>query len=57
MTKAHQKTLTSEREASEDSNRVHEYFTKLDAIIRDESFVADDIWNMDETGLHKNSSN
>ena len=34
--KAHQKTLDSRREASEDLDRVNEYFNKLDAITRDQ---------------------
>lgn len=46
-----QKTLDSGREASEDLDRVNKYFKKLDNVIRNESIVPDDIWNMDKTGF------
>ena len=41
--KAHQKTLNSVREASEDLDSVNEYLNKLKTITRDESIVPDDI--------------
>jgi len=46
-----QKTLNSNRAASEDLNTVKEYFEKLQQVIHEQGIVANDIWNMDETGF------
>ena len=50
-TKKLQEKLDSNRQASEDQNRVLEYFQKLQKTIEDEGIIPEDIWNMDETGF------
>ncbi|KAM4061549.1 DDE superfamily endonuclease [Hirsutella rhossiliensis] len=49
--KQRQKTLSAERAASEDLQRVVEYFQRLQRILEREGIQPDDIWNMDETGF------
>ncbi|KXX73119.1 Jerky protein [Madurella mycetomatis] len=46
-----QKKLDSDRQSAEDPQRVAEYFQKLNKVIMEEGIVAEDIWNMDETGF------
>ncbi|KAJ6437104.1 FAD linked oxidase domain-containingprotein [Purpureocillium lavendulum] len=46
-----QKTLNADRAASEDLDRVVEYFQKLQDIIEEAGILSEDIWNMDETGF------
>jgi hypothetical protein len=46
-----QKKLNSDRQVSEDLNRVQQYFNKLQEIIHKEGLPPEDIWNMDETGF------
>ncbi|OAQ57582.1 DDE superfamily endonuclease [Pochonia chlamydosporia 170] len=47
--KRFQKKLHSDRQASEDVNRVSIYFERLNAIIQEHGIQPEDIWNMDET--------
>ncbi|KAJ6439193.1 hypothetical protein O9K51_08605 [Purpureocillium lavendulum] len=49
--KRRQKTLNADRAASEDFDRVVEYFQKLQEIIEETRILPEDIWNMDETGF------
>ncbi|KJZ68702.1 hypothetical protein HIM_11903 [Hirsutella minnesotensis 3608] len=49
--KQRQKTLNADRAASEDFDRVVQYFQKLQKIIEEAGVVPEDIWNMDETGF------
>ena len=46
-----QKKLNADRQASEDIDRVAQYFQKLQEIIQEQGIPPDDIWNMDETGF------
>ncbi|KJZ77683.1 hypothetical protein HIM_02860 [Hirsutella minnesotensis 3608] len=46
-----QKQLDSNRQVAEDIPTVIEWYKKLHDIIQSEGIVADDIWNMDETGF------
>ena len=46
-----QKKLNADRQASEDVDRVAQYFQKLQQVIEQHGIPPDDIWNMDETGF------
>jgi DDE superfamily endonuclease/Tc5 transposase-like DNA-binding protein len=46
-----QKKLHSDRQASEDLDRVDIYFQHLRTILTEEGIPPEDIWNMDETGF------
>ena len=46
-----QKKLNADRQASEDVDRVAQYFQKLQETIQERGIPPDDIWNMDETGF------
>ena len=46
-----QKKMHSDRQASEDLERVNTYFQRLSTILIEEGIPPEDIWNMDETGF------
>jgi hypothetical protein len=46
-----QKKLHSERQSSEDLQRVNSYFNQLQTLLQEEQLQPEDIWNMDETGF------
>ncbi|OWT42328.1 DDE superfamily endonuclease domain-containing protein [Pochonia chlamydosporia 170] len=46
-----QKKMHSDRQASEDLERVNAYFQRLSTILIEEGIPPEDIWNMDETGF------
>lgn len=46
-----QQMLDSNRQSSEDVNRVIAYFNSLRKVIDEEGVIPEDIWNMDETGF------
>ena len=46
-----QKKINSNRQASENLERVNEYFNKLQIIIQEGGILPDDTYNMDETGF------
>jgi hypothetical protein len=46
-----QKKINSDHQASENLERVKEYFNRLQTIIQEEGILPDDIYNMDETGF------
>jgi hypothetical protein len=46
-----QKKINSDRQASENLERVNGYFNKLQTIIQEGGILPDDIYNMDETGF------
>ena len=49
--KSLQKKLNSDRQLSENLDRITEYFQRLQTVITEEGIVPEDIWNMDETGF------
>ncbi|KAF6814462.1 transposase [Colletotrichum sojae] len=50
-TKARQKKLHVDRQASEDTQRVQKYFQQLQQTVQEYGVQHTDIWNMDETGF------
>ncbi len=46
-----QKKLDANRQIAEDINTVHEWYLKLHEVVAKEGILAEDIWNMDETGF------
>ena len=50
-TKKRQKKLHSDRQASEDLDRVRQYFDQLQQVVQDHGITPEGIWNMDETGF------
>ena len=49
--KSLQKKLNSDRQSSENLDKVTKYFRRLQAVIEGEGIVPEDIWNMDKTGF------